>query len=248
MNEAAIPATAASATMKTMPVGEPAARHAVRAGASSTAGLSASARKSAIRSQLSDVARDPEHVEHDPDARRIPSTAKIVRGRKWTMRSIPTRKFRFAPASSCKTSMSLRAPRRADATLPDGRVVHVRVGVPRTRTSRHELDTVTIELSRRRASCRDQHRARRRPGARRSRSHGDRRRPRVGTLAPTAGALEPLADSSADVQRHAPHEPRRRSRSSSSTTTRRRPSRTSRSSRATGSTTASSSTASSPTS
>jgi hypothetical protein len=44
--------------------------------------------------------------------------------------------------------MSLRNPLTADATLPDGRVVHVRVGVPDdSYIAARDLDTVTVELA-----------------------------------------------------------------------------------------------------
>ena len=44
--------------------------------------------------------------------------------------------------------MSLRNPILHDATLPDGSVVHVRVGVPDdSYIAKRELDTVAIELS-----------------------------------------------------------------------------------------------------
>jgi hypothetical protein len=43
--------------------------------------------------------------------------------------------------------MSLRAALQQDATLPDGRVVHVRVGVPEdSYIPARELDTVTLEV------------------------------------------------------------------------------------------------------
>ena len=43
--------------------------------------------------------------------------------------------------------MSLRTPLLRDATLPDGRVVHVRVGVPEdSYIPARELDTVALEL------------------------------------------------------------------------------------------------------
>jgi hypothetical protein len=43
--------------------------------------------------------------------------------------------------------MSLRAPLQQDATLPDGRVVHVRVGVPEdSYIPARELETVTLEV------------------------------------------------------------------------------------------------------
>ena len=43
--------------------------------------------------------------------------------------------------------MSLRTPLERDATLPDGRLVHVRVGVPEdSYIPARELDTVTVEV------------------------------------------------------------------------------------------------------
>jgi hypothetical protein len=43
--------------------------------------------------------------------------------------------------------MSLRTPIEHDATLPDGRVVHVRIGVPEdSYIPSRELDTVAVEL------------------------------------------------------------------------------------------------------
>jgi hypothetical protein len=82
-----------------------------------------------------------------------------------------------------------RTPLEHEATLPDGRVVQVRIGVPEdSYIHARELDTVTIEL------------------------YGDGEHLaavttvldallrevvaglEAGTLAPTAGALEPLAD------------------------------------------------------
>ena len=43
--------------------------------------------------------------------------------------------------------MSLRTPLQRDATLPDGRVVHVRVGVPDdSYIPSRELDTVALEV------------------------------------------------------------------------------------------------------
>jgi hypothetical protein len=94
--------------------------------------------------------------------------------------------------------MTLRAgPLEHDATLPDGRVVHVRIGIPEDGYIRaKDIDTVTVELS----------------------GHGEHlaavntilepdqssealallRRIvdglESGELAPTAGAIEPLAD------------------------------------------------------
>jgi hypothetical protein len=86
--------------------------------------------------------------------------------------------------------MTLRSnPVERDATLPDGRVMRVRVGVPEdSYIAPKELDTVTIELY----------------------AHGEHVAAintvldadqeiviglESGTLSPTAGALEPLADS-----------------------------------------------------
>jgi hypothetical protein len=53
------------------------------------------------------------------------------------------------PASGKMRAVSLRGePVTADATLPDGRSVHVRIGVPDdSYIAKRELDTVTIELS-----------------------------------------------------------------------------------------------------
>ena len=93
--------------------------------------------------------------------------------------------------------MSLRSPLQRDATLPDGRVVHVRVGVPDDSYIRsRDLDTVALEVfddSEHLAAVNtvlnaDQD------------SEGRELLGEVieglesGDLAPTAGALEPLAD------------------------------------------------------
>ena len=94
--------------------------------------------------------------------------------------------------------MSLRGtPVEEDATLPDGRLVHVRVGVPiDSYIPARELDTVTIELS-----TDDEHLA-----AINTVLDVDQGSEALalareiiegleaGTLAPTAGALAPLAD------------------------------------------------------
>jgi hypothetical protein len=94
--------------------------------------------------------------------------------------------------------MSLRGtPVEEDATLPDGRVVHVRVGVPNdSYIPQRELDTVTIELS-----TDDEHLA-----AINTVLDADQGSEALalareivaglesGALPPTAGALEPLAD------------------------------------------------------
>jgi len=93
--------------------------------------------------------------------------------------------------------MSLRTPLFRDATLPDGRVVHVRVGVPEdSYIPARELDTVTLELSDDTGHLAavstvldfDQD----------GEAHELLREVveglESGSLAPTAGALEPLAD------------------------------------------------------
>jgi hypothetical protein len=94
--------------------------------------------------------------------------------------------------------MSLRGtPVNEDATLPDGRVVHIRIGVPNdSYIAARELDTVTIELS-----TDEEHLA-----AINTVLDVDQGSEALalareivagleaGTLAPTAGALEPLAD------------------------------------------------------
>jgi hypothetical protein len=93
--------------------------------------------------------------------------------------------------------MSLRNPLTRDATLPDGRVVHIRVGVAEdSYIPSRELNTVTLELSNDQEHLAvistvldvDQD------------SEGRALLAEVaaglesGSLAPTAGALEPLAD------------------------------------------------------
>jgi hypothetical protein len=105
-----------------------------------------------------------------------------------------------SPASSCKTvGMSLRSnPVERDATLPDGSVVRVRVGVPEdSYIAAKELDTVTIELY-----AHGEHVAAINTvldADQESEAHALAHEIVVGlesgTLAPTAGALEPLADS-----------------------------------------------------
>ena len=93
--------------------------------------------------------------------------------------------------------MSLRTPITRDALLPDGRVVHVRIGVPAdSYIPARELDTVDVELSNDAehlaavstvldADHVDQAQALLREIVEGLES---------GTLEPTAGALEPLAD------------------------------------------------------
>ncbi|HEY3577785.1 MAG TPA: hypothetical protein VGK68_07315 [Gaiellaceae bacterium] len=97
--------------------------------------------------------------------------------------------------------MSLRGqPLEQDVTLPDGRVVAVRVGVAEdSYIPRRELDTVTIELW-------DESRGEHLAGIATVLSADDVDGARAllreavsglgdGSLEPTAGALEPLADS-----------------------------------------------------
>jgi NADPH:quinone reductase-like Zn-dependent oxidoreductase len=95
--------------------------------------------------------------------------------------------------------MTLRArPAESDATLPDGSTVHVRVGIPEdSYIPQRELDTVTVELFANGAHVAavttvldaDQE----------SEAHALLREIvsglESGKLTPTAGAIEPLADS-----------------------------------------------------
>jgi hypothetical protein len=97
--------------------------------------------------------------------------------------------------------MALRgAPLVQEATLPDGRVVAVRVGLAEdSYIRRREIDTVVVELW-------DEHRGEHLAGVATILSPKDVDAARAllrevvqgltdGSLAPTAGALEPLADS-----------------------------------------------------
>jgi hypothetical protein len=97
--------------------------------------------------------------------------------------------------------MSLRGqPVEAEATLPDGRVVAVRVGLAEdSYIPRRELDTVVLELW-------DEGRGEHLAGVATVLSGDDDQAARAlvrevveglgdGSLEPTAGALEPLADS-----------------------------------------------------
>ncbi len=93
--------------------------------------------------------------------------------------------------------MSLRAPLRQDATLPNGRVVHVRVGVPEdSYISPREIDTVALEVfddSEHLAAVNtvlDVDQDREGLALLREVVAGLE----SGDLAPTAGAIEPLAD------------------------------------------------------
>ncbi|MDX6467867.1 MAG: hypothetical protein QOI27_2907 [Gaiellaceae bacterium] len=94
--------------------------------------------------------------------------------------------------------MSLRGtPVEEDATLPDGRVVHIRIGVPQdSYVPARELHTVTIELS-----DDDEHLAAINTVLEVDQGSEALALAReivagleAGTLQPTAGALEPLAD------------------------------------------------------
>jgi hypothetical protein len=97
--------------------------------------------------------------------------------------------------------MSLRGdPQEQEVTLPDGRVVAVRVGLAEdSYIARRELDTVTIEIW-------DEGKGEHLAGVATVLSADDVSAARAllrevvaglgdGSLAPTAGALEPLADS-----------------------------------------------------
>jgi hypothetical protein len=96
--------------------------------------------------------------------------------------------------------MSLRRPLEQNVTLPDGRVVTVRVGIADdSYIARGELDTVTLEIW-------DEGKGEHVAGVATVLSADDVEAGRAlllevvsglgeGSLAPTAGALEPLADS-----------------------------------------------------
>ena len=96
--------------------------------------------------------------------------------------------------------MSLRTPLTRDVLLPDGRVVHVRIGIAEdSYIPARELDTVTLELW-------DESRGEHLAGVTTVLSVDDVAAARAmlrevvrglgdGSLQPTAGALEPLADS-----------------------------------------------------
>jgi hypothetical protein len=94
-------------------------------------------------------------------------------------------------------AMTLRTPLTADATLPDGRVVHVRIGVAEdSYIPARELNTVTLELANEHehlaavATVLDIDQDREARALLREVIDGLE----SGRLAPTAGALEPLAD------------------------------------------------------
>jgi hypothetical protein len=99
-----------------------------------------------------------------------------------------------------KPSVSLRRdPLEREATLPDGRVVRVRIGLPEdSYIARRDLDTVTLELWDER---RGEHVAAlatvlgpEQDGAARALLDEVVSGLESGDLEPTAGALEPLAD------------------------------------------------------
>ena len=93
--------------------------------------------------------------------------------------------------------MSLRTPLERDATLPDGRVVHIRVGVPvDSYIPAREMDTVAVEIY-----DDGQHLAAvntvldvDQDSEGRALLHEIIDGLESGELAPTAGAIEPLAD------------------------------------------------------
>jgi hypothetical protein len=94
-------------------------------------------------------------------------------------------------------AMTLRTPLTSDATLPDGRVVHIRIGVPEdSYIPSRELNTVTIELSDDRehlaavATVLDVDQDSEARGLLRELVEGLA----SGAIEPTAGAIEPLAD------------------------------------------------------
>lgn len=93
--------------------------------------------------------------------------------------------------------MSLRTPLTRDVLLPDGRVLHVRIGIAQdSYIAARELDTVTLELS-------DDHEHLAAVATVLDVDQVDGANALLrdvveglesGTVAPTAGALEPLAD------------------------------------------------------
>jgi hypothetical protein len=94
-------------------------------------------------------------------------------------------------------AMTLRTPITGDATLPDGRVVHVRIGVAEdSYIPARELNTVTVELA-------DDHEHLAGLATVLDVDQDSEARALLreiveglesGNLSPTAGALEPLAD------------------------------------------------------
>ena len=114
---------------------------------------------------------------------------------------LPLQWFRPSHVRQNGTTMSLRGqPLEQEVTLPDGRVVLVRVGIAEdSYIPRRELDTVTLEIW-------DEGKGEHLAGVATVLSADDVDAGRAllrevlaglgdGSLAPTAGALEPLADS-----------------------------------------------------
>lgn len=93
--------------------------------------------------------------------------------------------------------MSLHTALTGDATLPDGRVVHIRIGVPAdSYIPARELDTVAVELSGdgRHLAAVNTVLGVRQVSAARALLREIVTGLESGDLAPTAGAIEPLAD------------------------------------------------------
>jgi hypothetical protein len=94
-------------------------------------------------------------------------------------------------------AMTLRSPITSDATLPDGRVVHIRIGIAEdSYIPSKQLNTVTLELA-------DDHEHLAAVATVLNVDQDSEARALLrevveglesGDLAPTAGALEPLAD------------------------------------------------------
>jgi hypothetical protein len=93
--------------------------------------------------------------------------------------------------------MSLRSPITRDATLPDGRVVHIRVGVPDdSYLPPRELDTVALEVfdDREHLAALNTVLGVDQDDAARALVRDLVARLESGELEPTAGSIEPLAD------------------------------------------------------
>src|SRR5438132_10062022 len=116
----------------------------------STNGLSAIARKSEITTHVSTWRAIHSNQSTIPTASSNARICRIVRGRKRTIRSGACTTSSIGSASDvyAPSPMTLRAhPVERDATLPDGRVVRVRVGlVEDGYIRRRELNTVDVEL------------------------------------------------------------------------------------------------------
>ena len=167
----------------------------------STAGFIASARKSEIRIQTITCRATQITSSVIATAMIVAITVRIVRTGKRTSRSGTTAQAspqHRTSTAECRQHMSLRGePIEATATLPDGRVVTVRVGVPvDSYIASRELDTVDIELFEG-----EQHLAAVNTVLSADQSSEARAlvrdivaRLESGGLEPTAAALEPLAD------------------------------------------------------